>query len=215
MAVHTISDEPACRTHELLSITSLAVGLSFQPDDMPFKWDEAPELSRRRSPTTYIDALETQGVTFTAAYTVAPMCAPSRFGLITGRYPSRGLYAQDKTDECNGVLHETDVTVTNCKIDDDFDLQNNLPTAMQGLGYRTGQVGKWHLSKSGKSGSWDNYTYSQEQVRAAGFDYVDGLYVENLDDQDINFSHNMEVRARLYNSGRRATLPRARHYSSV
>ncbi|MCB9288841.1 MAG: sulfatase-like hydrolase/transferase [Lewinellaceae bacterium] len=39
--------------------------------------------------TTHIDALARQGVEFTRAYVSAPSCAPSRAGLITGRYQQR------------------------------------------------------------------------------------------------------------------------------
>ena len=39
--------------------------------------------------TQNIDRLAEQGVVFDAAYTNAPLCAPSRFVMMSGRLPSR------------------------------------------------------------------------------------------------------------------------------
>ena len=73
-----------------------------------------------------------------------------------------------------------------------IDLENNLPSALQGLGYRTGVVGKWHLSNSGPM-SMDNYTVVMDMIREAGFDFADGVYAENIPREPVAFSHNMEV----------------------
>ena len=39
--------------------------------------------------TPHIDQLAAEGVRFTDCYVNAPVCAPSRAGLLTGRYPTR------------------------------------------------------------------------------------------------------------------------------
>ena len=39
--------------------------------------------------TTQIDRLAEEGVRFTDYYAAAPICSPSRAGLLTGRYPRR------------------------------------------------------------------------------------------------------------------------------
>lgn len=71
--------------------------------------------------------------------------------------------------------------------------QDNIATVLKSHGYRTGMVGKWHLSE------FDPMTYkyedSQKQIQGCGFDYVDGLYMENLNyynESDKRFSHNNE-----------------------
>src|SRR5580700_4697791 len=44
--------------------------------------------------TPNLDKLAQQGMRFTQCYAAAPVCSPSRAGLLTGRIPSRvGLYS--------------------------------------------------------------------------------------------------------------------------
>ena len=42
-----------------------------------------------------LNGLARRGVTFSSAYTVAPLCTPSRYALLTGTYASRG--ARDRS----------------------------------------------------------------------------------------------------------------------
>src|SRR5689334_22744542 len=43
--------------------------------------------------TPFIDHLATEGIRFTSFYASAPVCSPSRAGLLTGRNPNRlGIY---------------------------------------------------------------------------------------------------------------------------
>jgi hypothetical protein len=43
----------------------------------------------KAAPTPTIDSLAASGVTFTDGYVSAPICSPSRAGLLTGRYQQR------------------------------------------------------------------------------------------------------------------------------
>ena len=45
--------------------------------------------------TPAIDQMAAEGVLFTRAYTSAPICSPSRYSLMTGKYPSRSQSARD------------------------------------------------------------------------------------------------------------------------
>ena len=85
--------------------------------------------------TPNIDALAADGVRFTQAYVSHPVCAPSRAGLLTGRYQTRFGY------EFNPVGRDRTGGVS---VNEVF-----VGQVMQKAGYHTGMVGKWHLGESG------------------------------------------------------------------
>jgi uncharacterized sulfatase len=77
-----------------LFIASIAVTTSSAEDRPNIIWivgeDLGPELGCYRDSyarTPHMDQLAAEGARFTRAFTHAPVCAPSRSGLITGRYP--------------------------------------------------------------------------------------------------------------------------------
>ncbi len=83
--------------------------------------------------TPNLDRLAAEGVRFESGYVAHPVCAPSRAGLLTGRYPAR--FGMD------GNLGYAP-----------FDPHEGLPVGettfvelLRAAGYRTGLVGKWHL----------------------------------------------------------------------
>ena len=76
--------------------------------------------------TPYIDSLAANGIRFTQAYVSAPICSPSRAGLMTGRYQQRSGHDDNDTPE----LSLKEVTLGN---------------RMKACGYFTGMIGKWHL----------------------------------------------------------------------
>jgi arylsulfatase A-like enzyme len=78
-------------------------------------------------PTPNIDALAKEGVRFTQGYVSAPLCSPSRAGLMSGHYQER--FGHDDNNVAND-FPKTEVT---------------LPERMKALGYDTAMVGKWHL----------------------------------------------------------------------
>jgi arylsulfatase A-like enzyme len=80
-------------------------------------------------PTPQIDALARSGVIFTDAHTSASVCAPSRAGLITGRYQQRFGF------ECNGPLQGLGLATS----------EQTLGQVFTDLGYQTIALGKWHL----------------------------------------------------------------------
>jgi arylsulfatase A-like enzyme len=82
-------------------------------------------------PTPHIDALAAGGLRLTQGYVSAPLCSPSRAGLMTGRYPTR--YGHENNGMAPGGLPLTETT-----------LANRLKT----LGYATCMVGKWHLGNT-------------------------------------------------------------------
>jgi arylsulfatase A len=81
--------------------------------------------------TPHLDELGRAGLRLTACYAAAPVCSPSRAGLMTGRVPTRtGVY--DWIPPGNPMhLPRGEITVATC---------------LARAGYRTAHFGKWHLS---------------------------------------------------------------------
>jgi len=78
--------------------------------------------------TPNIDRISREGILFTQGYVCAPTCAPSRAGLMTGKYPQRmGIYKVNNPFEALPV---------NEKI---------APEFFKEKGYATALIGKWHL----------------------------------------------------------------------
>ena len=79
--------------------------------------------------TPFMDQLAREGVDFTRFY-AAPVCAPTRAGLMTGRYCFRtGLYNTRFGGDTLGINEIT------------------IAQMLKHAGYRTGCFGKWHLGK--------------------------------------------------------------------
>ena len=81
--------------------------------------------------TPRIDGIAAAGVNFTDAHSPSSVCTGTRYGLLTGRYAWR-------TWLTSGVLNGYDQPL----IGPD---RPTLGTLLQGQGYRTAAVGKWHL----------------------------------------------------------------------
>ncbi len=84
-------------------------------------------------PTPNIDRIAKNGVVFRNAYVSYSVCAPSRAGLITGRYQDRFGYSRNP-------LYRP--------FDPEIGLSLNeqmLPDLLQQSGYNTMAIGKWHL----------------------------------------------------------------------
>jgi arylsulfatase A-like enzyme len=85
------------------------------------------------APTPNLDRLASQGVELTQHY-VAPVCSPTRAGLLTGRCWSRfGVLSPQN----NRALPWDTVT---------------LPRALKSVGYETCLTGKWHLGSKPEEG---------------------------------------------------------------
>jgi arylsulfatase A-like enzyme len=86
-------------------------------------------------PTPNIDRLAAEGIAFTDAYVTAPMCGPSRYGLLTGMYQQR-LGVQDNRD-CWSEIAGGDKRIPPA--------QKLLNQTLGSAGYVTGIVGKYNL----------------------------------------------------------------------
>jgi len=137
----------------------------------------AEDKSQATLNTPNIDTLAEEGVSFTNAYSVSPVCAPARAALLTGRYPTRFGYEFmalpngmgkmiDMLDrEKKGRLRYPVVSSKNMDNIIDFD-DMGMPTeeitvaeTLKKGGYHTVHIGKWHLGRK-----------SSFRAEAQGFD---------------------------------------------
>ena len=96
--------------------------------------------------TPHLDQMAKEGMRFTRHYSSAPVCAPSRCMLMTGKHPGhsyiRGNYElggfEDDKEGGQMPLHEGAYTVARM---------------LQERGYKTGLVGKWGMGVTGTTGS--------------------------------------------------------------
>ncbi len=98
--------------------------------------------------TPHIDRMAAEGMRFTQHYTSAPVCAPARCSLMTGRHGGHALI-RDNTE-----LHPAEYP-----FGDSFGGQYPLPAGtvtmarlLQQAGYVTGAFGKWGLGGVGTTG---------------------------------------------------------------
>jgi len=86
-------------------------------------------------PTPHIDSIARNGVKFANFYVAGPVCTPSRYGLLTGRYPARSrdqLLDALMPPSTKGIHPE----------------ETTLAEVLRERGYRTALIGKWHLGAS-------------------------------------------------------------------
>jgi arylsulfatase A-like enzyme len=138
-----------------------------------------------KTPTPHIDALGKEGVRFTQAYSTAPICSPSRAGLVTGRYQQRfgveflvgsfshfaklppdSLAKTKRQLEQGGITFEEGVHYGQYSA-----IRQGLPVEEETIaelfkknGYKTALIGKWHLGE-----------HEEFLPEARGFDYHYGF----------------------------------------
>jgi arylsulfatase A len=99
--------------------------------------------------TPHLDQMARDGARFTSFYSTAPVCSPSRVGLLTGRSPNRaGVYDWIPPGR-DQHMRASEVTI---------------PQLLKTAGYATCMSGKWHCN--GKFNS-----AAQPQPGDAGFDH--------------------------------------------
>src|SRR5689334_16085137 len=81
--------------------------------------------------TPNVDSIAQKGVRFTQAYVSCPVCAPSRAGLMSGRYQQRFGFEENPSPKAP----------PNYGMPDD---QVLMPAILKDAGYSTGMFGKWH-----------------------------------------------------------------------
>lgn len=90
--------------------------------------------------TPNLDKLCSQSVEFTQAYAPAPVCTPSRAGLLTGRYPS--MIGAEKNLRSKLYAHHLKRGLSTSN--------STLAERLKDHGYATSLIGKWHLGYGGR-----------------------------------------------------------------
>ncbi|WP_254779006.1 sulfatase [Pedobacter sp. ok626] len=90
----------------------------------------------KQIPTPNIDAIARQGIRFTDAYVSASVCAPSRAGILTGRYQQRFGFEHNTSNLVAPGYKITDVGMDPS--------EQTIGNEMQANGYKTIAIGKWH-----------------------------------------------------------------------
>ncbi len=134
--------------------------------------------------TPNLDDLARAGAHFTSFYASAPICSPSRAGLLTGRYPIRTgitlpLPPSDRSMTVTIPLRANRWLARVGLMENGLEqLVDGLPAseitiaeALKRAGYATGMVGKWHL---GDFNVWPRH-HPQEH----GFDFFAGVPYSN------------------------------------
>ncbi|MDB6022424.1 MAG: sulfatase [Pedosphaera sp.] len=142
--------------------------------------------------TPGMDTIAAHGVRFTQFYSAAPVCSPSRAGLLTGRYPwlvgmpNNGPAPPTEADDQLETLTGDGLSATTLTIADMF----------RAAGYATAHIGKWHLGSGTGHKPLDK-----------GFDYSFGFMGGCIDNYTHFFYWAGPSRHDLWENNHRVRLP--------
>jgi arylsulfatase A len=125
--------------------------------------------------TPNMDGLAKRGVRFTQFYSAAPVCSPSRVGLMTGRTPQHG--------GLNGNVPLDSVGMPSQQI--------TIAEKIKKAGYATAHIGKWHLGH-----------HKETIPNAQGFDHSFGHLVGCIDNYSHFFYWSGPNKHDLWRNGK-------------
>jgi arylsulfatase A-like enzyme len=125
--------------------------------------------------TPNMDGIAKRGVRFTQFYSAAPVCSPSRVGLLTGRTPQHG--------GLNGNVPLDSVGMPSQQI--------TIAEKMKKTGYATAHIGKWHLGH-----------HKETIPNAQGFDHSFGHLVGCIDNYSHFFYWSGPNKHDLWRNGK-------------
>lgn len=128
-------------------------------------------------PTPHIDGLAADGVRFKHFTTTSPVCTPTRYTCLSGRYASRAekMARFAKPGEPLSIGWETNLEPE----------RPNLQKVLSAAGYRTGMVGKWHLGGLND----DGLNVPEDYGPDSSLD--DPKFVKYLKDRQVHWSQQM------------------------
>ena len=159
---------------------------------LPYHFNCLPE-GKGKNYTPNLDRMANEGVVLMGQHVVSPVCTPSRYNCLTGKYASRATnyffkQVTEKNDNQTVVEFNTHITKND----------QSLPKLLKELGYTTSMSGKNHVvhahnlkrPKDFDSSAKDpknvailkaNHDHVQQAMREAGFDHVGNVYHNNPD----------------------------------
>lgn len=123
--------------------------------------------------TPNLDALADEGARFENFYSCSPVCSPSRFGILTGRYSARGymdqvVFPSVVSFDPFGATRFYNPFIFKNNVEGILGDEITFPEALQSAGYSTALFGKWNL------GDYGEYLPTKQ-----GFDTFYGSYYVN------------------------------------
>ncbi len=112
--------------------------------------------------TPHIDRLAAEGRRFTDAHSASAVCSPSRYGLLTGRFPVRRNF-------WGPTPHHQELTIDTG--------QATLASVLKSADYQTAVIGKWHLGFGKGKLDWNKPL--KPGPLELGFDYYFGMPTVN------------------------------------
>src|SRR5687768_6523793 len=108
-------------------------------------WGELGCYGQQKIPTPNIDRLAAQGMRFTQHYSGAPVCAPSRCVLLTGKHTGHAeVRGNQPVERVFPQFTEGQFPISADAV--------TLAEVFQAAGYATGAFGKWGLGPVGSTG---------------------------------------------------------------
>lgn len=122
--------------------------------------------------TLGMDRIANEGIRFTQGFCTAATSTPSRYSVMTGRYPWTNPDAKILPGNAKLIIDTEAIT---------------LPKVMKQAGYITGSVGKWHIGLGDGNVDWNKRVYSGASeigydysfIQAATNDRVPCVFLEN------------------------------------
>lgn len=105
--------------------------------------------------TPNIDRIANEGVRFDKAYVTNSICGPSRAVILTGKYSHKNGFKDNESSVFNGD-------------------QDSFVKQLQGGGYQTAWIGKWHLESKPQGFDFWQVLPDQGQYYNPDFDMMDG-----------------------------------------
>ena len=130
----------------------------FYADDLGY--GDTSVYGQKKVPTPNLERLAAEGLLFRDLHSATPICTPSRYSLLTGRYAFRRPGTRILDGDAKLIL-----PVEGCAPE-----ETTLPMLMKRAGYRTAAIGKWHLGLGAGAEPVDWNAEIKPSPREAGFD---------------------------------------------